>query len=118
MRPITTEEWQRAVWAWVVRPWRDALPLREQRQRHLVFSDWLEEIGNHVLAQIIREGYWYLYFNWVFKRYTFSVNSPKDWGGPLAMHWWPRRFLHPIHQSVDDLADALLDSELWTRPTS
>ena len=118
MREPTHEEWQQTMWTGLIVPWRDKLPLREQRVCHLILSDWLEDRGEHVAAQIIREGHWYLYLDVVLSRYRVSGICPHDWGGPRAMHWWPRAYSDPAPMELADLDDALLDSELWTYQSS
>jgi hypothetical protein len=114
MRDVLIEEWRRTLWKALVKPWGACEPLREQRVRHLILSDWLEERGHLFEAQIIREGRWYLWLDRESSRYALSEDSPQDWGGPLAIHWWPRAYSDPALMHLADLDDCLLDSELWT----
>jgi hypothetical protein len=117
MRAADHQTWHRNLWKGLVAPWRDRLPLREQRVRHLILSDWLEEWGKDKAAQIIREGVWWLYVDRWTKVYTLADDNPRIWDGPFVTHWWPRSYSDPAPISLADLGDAMLDSELWTPRT-
>jgi hypothetical protein len=102
------------MWKGLIRPWRDRLPLREQRVRHLIYSDWLEEIGAYEEAQIVREGRWCIYFDSEWSKYALDYYDGTDPVAPLLLHFWPRSQDGKKVFMIADLDDALLDSDLWT----
>ena len=115
MRVVWIEEWQRKVWKGLIAPWRDKLPLREQRVRHLMLSDWMEEVGFDEVALHIRWGRWCVWWDWMERGYAIEYWDGLSPVAPYLIHFWPRAYNSPAPMELADLDDCLLDSELWTQ---